>query len=64
MGNIFMPKQGDQAFTNYQYTLRVPLEGKYQGLLVDGELQETITAPNSKTSKTVLIQRQHSVKMQ
>ena len=63
VGNIFIPKKRNQSFTNYQYTFHVALEGKYQGLLVDGDLQETIVAPNSDTGKPVLIQRQLSVKL-
>lgn len=45
-------------YTNYQYTFYVPLEGKFQGLLLRGDLQETVTTPDGSID-----QRQFSMKL-
>ena len=63
MGNVFLPVGGDPSYTNYQYTFHVALDGPFQGLLIDGDLQETVTTRLSKVDKSVLTQRQLSVRM-
>lgn len=55
MGNDFtMPTE--TLYTNYQYTFAVPLEGPKAGLLLRGELQETVLRPPG-----IIIQRQLSM---
>lgn len=62
MGNNFsMPGEtgGTQKlYTNYQYTFYVPLEGPKTGLLLRGELMETVTVPPK-----MIIQRQLSMEL-
>lgn len=42
-GNRFQKaKSGDSMRTDYQLTMFVPLEGEYRGLLLRGDLQETV----------------------
>lgn len=60
MGNKYSLKdrRGPKIYTNYQYTFYVPLEGPKAGLLLRGDMQETVTVP----PKSVL-QRQLSMEM-
>lgn len=59
MGNDYhLARNGEDIFTNYQYSFYVPLEGRYQGLLYRGDLQETVVKPPS-----YLLQRQLSMRL-
>lgn len=61
-GNSYQAKGNAPILTDYQYTFYVPLEGQYQGLLLRGELQETITVQDEKNP--VFMVRQLSMQLE
>lgn len=62
VGNSFEASNGSKFRTHYTHSFSVSLDGRYQGLLEYGELQETVFGELTGETEPYFLQRQLSMK--